>query len=267
MIKPVPGISEAKVHSLVDWTLTIIKRTFSSQHLLNGIVMHRSLSSPYTVMLLDDHEVVRHGVAMSLSREADIEVIGSFGNSRELFEALALRPADIVLVDYALSPSEVDGFNLIRALKTRYPETRSLVLSAHHNPATAALTLQAGSRGFISKTQGTGELIQAIRMVALGDVYMHPSMKEEVGKLSKVSSSKVVDPGEGEASLLIKQTTLSPREREVLRCFLEGMSVTEVAEKFSRSANTISTQKQSAYRKLGIRTDSELFKLHHQLRE
>lgn len=229
--------------------------------------MYHSLSLPYTVMLLDDHEVVRHGVVANLASEKDIEVVGSFGSSRELFAALALHPADIVVIDYALSSHEVDGFNLIRALKIRYPETRSLVLSAHHNPMTVALVLQAGSRGFISKTQGASELIEAIRAVALGSIYLHPSMKEEVDQLSKVSSPQTPESEEGESSLLIKQAALSPREREVLRCFLEGMSVTEVAVKFSRSPNTISAQKQSAYRKLGIRTDSELFKLHHQLKK
>ena len=66
-------------------------------------------------------------------------------------------------------------------------------------------------------------------------------------------------------SALIDRSELSPREREVLRCCLDGMSVTDIAEKFARSIKTISSQKQSAYRKLGIRTDTELFKIKHEL--
>lgn len=229
--------------------------------------MFSSLSQRCTVMLLDDHEVVRRGVATSLARETDIEIIGSFRSSKELFAALSRQPADIVVIDYTLAPNEVDGFNLIRVLKIRYPETRSLVLSSHYNPATVALSLQAGSRGFVGKVQDTGELARAIRTVARGHIYLHPSMAEEVDQRSKVSPPDVREPGEEGDELLVKRASLSPREREVLRCYLDGLSVNEIAAKFSRSPNTISAQKQSAYRKLGIRNDSELFKIHHQLQE
>jgi len=102
---------------------------------------------PRTVMLLDDHEVIRVGTALWLSRESDLEIIGSFSTSGELFAALAKRRPDIVVVDFMLGPLEIDGVNLIRALRVRYPECRTLVLSAQYTPATVSLALQVPTAG------------------------------------------------------------------------------------------------------------------------
>jgi len=220
---------------------------------------------PRTVMLLDDHEVIRVGTALWLSRESDLEIIGSFSTSGELFAALAKRRPDIVVVDFMLGPLEIDGVNLIRALRVRYPECRTLVLSAQYTPATVSLALQAGSWGFFGKSQRLDELAAAIRTVARGKIYLHPAMAREVG-VSASALCKVSVTAERTCGCAHDEI-LSPREREVLRCFLDGMSVNGIAAKFSRSANTISTQKQSAYRKLGIKTDSELFKLSGSLRD
>lgn len=223
--------------------------------------MTQSFSRHCTVALLDDHELIRHGLASRLVEEQDIEVIGSFGTSRQLFASLSVQTPDVIVVDYMLAPDEVDGLNLLRTLKIRYPKSRPLVLSAHYNPATVALAMQAGSRGFMGKSQEVGELVAAIRTVARGRIYLHPCMAEELAMLSEGGAGP-----DGDAATLDRHASLSPREREVLRCYLDGMSVNEIASKFSRSPNTISAQKQSAYRKLGIRTDNELFKIHHQLK-
>jgi DNA-binding NarL/FixJ family response regulator len=103
------------------------------------------------------------------------------------------------------------------------------------------------------------QLFRAIRTVAQGHIYLHPEMAREVADVTETTNGDCIP--DATDDILARSASLSPREREVLRCYLSGMSVSEIAAKFSRSANTISTQKQSAYRKLGIRTDSELFKV------
>jgi len=211
------------------------------------------------VMLLDDHEVMRRGLELLLKQEHLLDVIGSFTTSRELFAALREKTADVLIVDYSLGPTEVDGLNLIRALKVRFPNEKVLVMSAHYNAATIALAMKAGARGFIGKGQDQKELIMAIRAVAAGRVYLSKEMSRELASQPTELSEHT-----GE-SALINDVKLSPREREVLRCYLDGMSVTEIATKFSRSITTISAQKTAAYRKLSIRNDSELFKIRHQL--
>lgn len=222
--------------------------------------MTSALPGPYTVMLLDDHELIRVGTVLWLSKEPDLQVIGSYSTSRELLAALAVRQPDILVIDFMLGPREIDGINLIRALRLRHPECRPLVLSAHYTPATVSLALRAGSWGFFGKSERLDGLASAIRTVARGRIYLHPVMAAEVAAVSETEVHRVAGAAEPVCTGAHGEV-LSPREREVLRCFLDGMSVNGIAAKFSRSANTISTQKQSAYRKLGIKNDSELFKL------
>ncbi|MFJ2988907.1 response regulator [Collimonas sp. NPDC087041] len=227
--------------------------------------MDWTATTPLRIALLDDHAVVRHGLVELLRAESDFRVVGAFANSREMMMALRSEPADLLLVDYALAPDDIEGLNLIRALCTRFPDSKILVASAHCSPATVALTLRAGAGGFVGKNQPLPELVAAIRTVARGRVYLDPALAVEFAYLLSDVAVHESSQAEDDKDPLMVHVDLSPREREVLRCCLNGMSVTDVAKKFGRSAKTISTQKQSAFRKLGIRTDNELFKMHRQL--
>lgn len=229
--------------------------------------MPTSTFTPYTVMLLDDHEMVRQGIELGLGSAPDIVVIGSFGSGRQLLEALARRPADVVVMDFVLAPSEIDGLSLIQTLHRRFSQCRPLIVCSHYTPATVSLSLKAGCWGILGKTQDLAELTVAIRTVAQGRVYLQPCMVPELQGMQSV-----LDRVKVKSKLFVStpqrlNACLTPKEQEVLRCILDGMSVNSIAEKFSRSASTISTQKQSAYRKLGIRNDSELFKFTHQFGE
>lgn len=216
------------------------------------------------IALLDDHAVVRHGLAARLKEESDFQVVGAYATSKDMMAALRAAPADILLIDYSLGANDIDGLNLIRALKVRFPDSKILVSSSHYNPATVALAMRAGARGFVGKEQELSELVAAIRSVSVGRVHLNPLMAAEIS--SMLSSNGPEDDPNG-ADSLTDNTDLSPREREVLRCCLDGMSVTQIAEKFARSVKTISGQKQAAFRKLGVRNDNELFKIQHQLQD
>lgn len=208
------------------------------------------------IALLDDHAVVRHGLVACLREEADFEVVGAYANSKELISALNSLSVDILLIDYSLGADDNDGLNLIRALKVRFPGSNIIVSSAHHNPATVALTMRAGALGFFGKEQALSELIAAVRSVSVGRVHLDPLMEAEI--------SAMLSSDQSNGNSLISNTELSPREREVLRCCLEGMSVTQIAEKFVRSVKTVSGQKRTAFRKLGVHNDNEFFKIQHQ---
>lgn len=217
------------------------------------------------IALLDDHAVVRHGLAARLREETDFQVVGIYAASKDLMQALQSQTVDVFVIDYALGDSDIDGLNLIRALKVRFPAGKVLVSSSHFNPATVALALRAGAKGFVGKEQELTELIEAIRKVMQGKTYLSQTMAAELSSISTTgfagTDELVINKG-----VLAKHGELSPREREVLRCCLDGMTVSQIATKFARSVKTISGQKQSAFRKLGIRNDSELFKIQHQLK-
>lgn len=125
------------------------------------------------------------------------------------------------------------------------------------------MSIRAGAHGFVGKSQETEDLLHAIRMVAMDRIYMSPAISTKIEKLSVVQLD-MTQPFDGD-KVLADHPQLSPKESEVLRCCLEGMSVSQIASKFLRSRKTISGQKQSAFRKLGISTDTELFKLQNQL--
>lgn len=226
--------------------------------------MLTSIANVHTVMLLDDHEMVRQGIELGLGKEADLEVIGSFGTARELLAALARRPVDVVVMDFVLGPSDIDGLSLIQALNRRFSACKCIVVSAHYTPATVALALKAGSWGVLGKTQKLTDLIMAIRTVAQGRIYLQPCMLPALQGAQPMFDVATIQSRMELSSPIRLNASLTPKEQEVLRCFLDGMSVNSIAAKFSRSASTISTQKQSAYRKLGIKSDSELFKFTQQ---
>ncbi|SFY01338.1 DNA-binding response regulator, NarL/FixJ family, contains REC and HTH domains [Pseudomonas sp. NFR02] len=213
-----------------------------------------------TVMLLDDHEMVRQGIELGLNAEADIQVIGSYGTGRQLLEALAQQPAHVIVMDFVLAPADIDGLSLLQSLGRRFSQCRAVIVSSDCSPATVSLALKAGCWGILGKTQNLTELITAIRTVAQGRLYLPPCMVPTLQGRQSAFDSVTLKSTVDVSMPLSLNSGLTPKEREVLRCFLDGMSVSSIAAKFSRSASTISTQKQSAYRKLGVRNDSELFK-------
>ena len=216
------------------------------------------------IALLDDHAVVRHGLVARLTAEADIAVVGAYSTSRELMAGLLLEPADVLLLDYALGPDELDGVSLIRALRAKFPDCPILLLSTHHEPATVALALRVGARGFVGKGEEMAELVKALRKVESGAVYLSAEMSYRVAEATTAFDARGGDDG---ADALLLGAALSAREREVIRCYLAGMTVTEIAEKFKRSIKTISSQKATAFRKLGVTSNNELFKIRHTIGE
>jgi len=218
---------------------------------------------PVRIAILDDHPVVRAGVSAYLSQNRDILVVGEYESSRDLILAPATQTAHLLLIDYSLGPTEMDGISLIRTLRIKFPAARILVLSALYDPATVALALRSGAHGFVGKGGGSDEILLAVRKVAAGGIYCDAQMSYLLSGAS--TAQQDAPPADGAAqpakSDLLDGASLSGREREVIRCLIEGMTISEIAVKFGRSPKTISAQKATAFRKLGVTTDNGLFKL------
>lgn len=228
--------------------------------------MRWSVASPLRIILLDDHALIREALEIRFSLEADFKVQGVYSTSRELLDSLNRAEADLVVLDYQLADADIDGLRLIQSVRRRHPSIRIVIYSSSEKPATVNMSLRAGANGFVGKSQPTDELLRAVRMVALDRIYLAPAMAAE---LEKIPAAQMLPEGDDSdhAFTLSDQPNLSPKESEVLRCCLEGMSVSQIASKFTRSRKTISGQKQAAFRKLGIKTDTELFKLQVQLKK
>ena len=228
--------------------------------------MRWSVASPLRIILLDDHALIREALEIRFSLEADFKVQGVYSTSRELLDSLNRAEADLVVLDYQLADADIDGLRLIQSVRRHHPSIRIVIYSSSEKPATVNMSIRAGANGFVGKSQPTDELLRAIRMVALDRIYLAPAMAAE---LEKIPAAQMLPEGDNpdHAFTLSNQPNLSPKESEVLRCCLEGMSVSQIASKFTRSRKTISGQKQAAFRKLGIKTDTELFKLQVQLKK
>lgn len=208
------------------------------------------------LMILDDHALVLAGLRKIVQLRPEFLVVGCFTDGQQLLEALASQTIDVLLLDFELAPGMLDGLALISQIHRTYPSLKILVISAVHNRGKVSAAIRAGALGFISKSVECGELIKAIRMVAKGVNYVEPEMALTMFQLSQSPDNPLA---------LDRMILLSPREREVLRCFLRGMSVSEIATQFNRSIKTISSQKQSAINKLGLHKDHELFQMGSEL--
>lgn len=228
--------------------------------------MRWSVLSPLRIVLLDDHALIREALKVRLGLESDFKVLDTYARSADLIDALRQQSADLLVLDYQLTDGELDGIRLIQLIRNHYPDLRILIFSSLERPATISLSIRAGANGFVGKSQATDELIKAIRMVAMERTYLSPVMAAEQDRPPTAQLKDDNLPFDSDNALL-NHPDLSPKEREVLRCCLEGLSVIQVSAKFSRSRKTISGQKQAAFRKLGIKTDTELFKLQSQLKE
>ncbi|PKH19336.1 DNA-binding response regulator [Enterobacterales bacterium CwR94] len=213
-----------------------------------------------SIALLDDHALVLRGLIQVLGESAEFRVAGSFTQSKELLQSLKREKVDVVIVDYELEPADTDGLTLIQTLTRLHPATAILVVSAHYNPATVALAIRGGAKGFIGKNRPFEEIRNAALEVSRGRVFLEPQMAREMAQQQRYG--EVLLNGhysEENIQRAVSLSSLSPKEQEVIRCFLSGMKVTDIAEKFNRSLKTISGQKQSAMRKLGLKADHELF--------
>ncbi|WP_394517074.1 response regulator [Pantoea sp. SGAir0175] len=228
--------------------------------------MNTSLSGTISIALLDDHFLVLRGLRDVLAENSAFNVTGTFTTSGDLFKHLKSSGCDVAIVDYELSPSDMDGLNLIKTLHRRHPDVAILVVSAHYNPATVALALRGGAKGFIGKNRPFEEIAKALTEIHAGRIYLENEMMQRLAE--QQHNGEILITGNLSADNIQRAVSLkmlSPKEQEVIRCFLAGMTVTDIAEKFARSLKTVSGQKQSALRKLGLKADHELFIIKHEL--
>lgn len=226
--------------------------------------MIRYAGEKITVVLLDDHPMIRLSLEMAASHYPDMQITGSFSHSHELLSWLQKNAADVLVLDYILGGDELDGLSLIKQILSRHPTLKILLSSSMESLAVIRAAFMSGIKGYISKREEAQTYFEAIRVIDRGLRFIPDNIESELSKIPVRKRDGAVLDGplyyaNGE-KLSRLDTLLSPREAEVIRCFLDGMQVIEIAEKLKRSRKTISGHKQSGMKKLGLTTDLELFK-------
>jgi DNA-binding NarL/FixJ family response regulator len=205
--------------------------------------------SKRSVLIVDDHPVVRQGLAQLINQEKDLEVRGYAEDAFQAMQAIKDVRPDMVIVDISLK--DTSGMDLIKDLKIQYPNLPILILSMHDESLYAERALRAGARGYIMKHEATERVITAIRRVLAGEIYVSDSMAAKmVSKLATGITPKSASPVE----------SLSDRELEVFRLIGEGHKTRDVADKLHLSVKTIETYRAHIKEKLGFKDGNELFR-------
>lgn len=203
------------------------------------------------VLIVDDHSVLREGLAMVINQEPDLVVCGEAADGPQASEAVAALRPDVLIVDLSLTSGS--GLDLIKDIKVRYPDLPMLVLSLHDESLYAERVLRAGARGYIMKRASTAELLVALRKVLSGDVY-----------LSERMASLLVAQAVGQHEAPEKRGplgVLSDREMEVFQLLGEGRGTRKIARELGLSMKTVSCYRQNIKSKLHLKDATEL--LHH----
>ncbi len=201
------------------------------------------MSGPLRIMLVDDHAVVRMGFRLLLDTTGDLRVVAECGSGEEALKCHAEVNPDVTVLD--LSMSGMGGLETLSRLLAKWPAVRVLVLSAHEDTAHPRRALAAGALGYLSKRSAPEALIEAIRQVAAGKLFLEPALAQEIGV------EQVSRPGN-------PLEALSAKEFEVFEMLAHGKSVTEIAELLSRSPRTVGTHLYNIKQKLGAGNAAEL---------
>ena len=196
------------------------------------------------IVVVDDHAVVRSGLRLLLEAEEDLTVLAEAGNAREaVFEVRAHTP-DVILLDLVM-PGE-SGIDAVPKLLHEAPGAKILVLSMQDDPQYVREAFAAGAKGYVLKEAADAEVVDAIRQVAAGGSYVHPTLGARmVAADAAARAAAEADP-------------LSDREREVLRLLALGHTNQEIAKQLFISVRTAETHRAHIMRKLGLETRAEL---------
>lgn len=194
------------------------------------------------VLIVDDHAVLRAGLRTLLNLQPDMEVVGEAAEGLEAAEKVKRLKPDVVLMDISLPGME--GLEVAKKLKKTHPDVKVLILTMHEDRRYLYSALKAGASGYVVKRAAATELIDAIRTVYRGDVFLHPFM-------AKIVAEDYVEQAGTEKGL-------SDREREVLRLIAEGRTYKEMAKILAVGVKTIETYRERIKEKLSLNTRAEL---------
>jgi DNA-binding NarL/FixJ family response regulator len=199
------------------------------------------------ILIVDDHPIVREGLARRINRQPDLVVSGEADGAAEAMKAMAACPPDLAVVDLTLT--DRGGLELIKDLQVRRPKLPILVLSMHDETVYAERALRAGAKGYIMKQEATDHVIEAIRRVRDGGVYLSERMASRLlGTIVAAETAPALSPVE----------RLSDRELEVFQLIGTGLGTRQIAEKLHVSIKTIDAYRANIKTKLNVESTTEL---------
>lgn len=202
------------------------------------------MSQTHSVVICDDHAIVREGIKQVLAANPDLEVVGEAANGLEGLALISKLKPEVVITDITMP--EMNGIDMTRELSKEFPEIRVVILSVHSRKTFIMEALKAGARGYVLKDSAGEKLLDAVEAVLAGDSYLDsPVAGHIVDEFVKMPSPAEPSGGGGEA--------LTDRERQILSLVVEGFSNKQIAEKLFLSPKTVDNHRAKIMSKLGRR--------------
>jgi len=213
------------------------------------------ITGAITVVLADDHQLLREGLVRLLAAEVDLEIVDQASNGHEVLEVLRRQAVDVLVTD--LSMPGIPAMDLIKRVKSEFPDVAVLVLTMHAEEQYALRAFRSGANGYLTKDVAGEQLVGAIRKVASGGAYVSPGLGERLAI------------GLRELQGAPRHEQLSNREFEVYRLIVGGQRLTDIADELHLSIKTISTHKARIMEKLGVDSTASLVRygMEHRLFE
>jgi DNA-binding NarL/FixJ family response regulator len=202
-----------------------------------------------TILLVDDHRMMREGLRLVLDQEQELEVAGEAANGREAVELAGQLQPDIVVMDIGMP--DLNGMEATRKIRQNSPHSRVIALSTYSDKRYVLGMLEAGASGYVLKSAAAEELVRAIQQVIQGQTYLSPGLMDTV--LQQYLERMALAGAAG-------GRILGPREREVLQLIAEGKTSKEVAAHLYISVKTVDMHRQNIMNKLNLHSVAELTK-------
>jgi DNA-binding NarL/FixJ family response regulator len=210
-----------------------------------------------TVLVADDHGIVREGLRHLLEAEEDIEVCAEASDGREVLDQVAKYQPEVVVLDITMP--RLGGLETLERMRARHPDVKVILLSVHSDPPFIQSAISLGADGYVLKNGRAAEVVTAVRAVTKGGSYFSPAVAREIVEQLRAPKRQDDEP----------YSVLSAREREVLQLIAEGLSAKEIGTELKISTKTVEAHRTSLMRKLGVRKATELvrYALRHGLIE
>jgi DNA-binding NarL/FixJ family response regulator len=209
--------------------------------------MNGNSNKKYSILVVDDHPIIREGISKIINQQPDLEVIGEAVSGADAMQFLKNKVPDLAIIDISLKESS--GIDLIKEIKLKIGSLPVLVLSMHPETLYAERVLRIGARGYIMKHEPPEKIISAIRRILQGKIYLSPEIAEKI--LGGLTGTRQDDDS-------VPVNNLSDRELEVFQLIGQGFKPHQIAEKLYLSVKTIETYTSRLKKKLNVESASEL---------
>lgn len=202
----------------------------------------------YKLVIVDDHPVVRQGLKQIIEEEKDLAVCGSTGNANQAIKIIEKLRPDLVLVDLRLE-GNASGLDLVKSINQRFPSIPSIVISMQDDLLYAERSIKAGAKGYVMKSEAEDTIVNAVRDVLNGELYLRKETSLNI--VSKVLHKSSDNP---ESSI----DNLTDRELEIMQLIGSGLGTNKIARQLNISLNTVETHRRNIRKKLDLKDSDEL---------